>query len=133
MIARHNVRQYLQRIKDRFQDIKDLKSLELGNCDALVFRLRDGTVPKDLQGAFKRVLEEYDLLKDTEGNQRSLYSLRHTYATFQLLRREVPDLHLISKNMGTSIKMLEDHYSHLEVFHKTEILAGDADRLFRKS
>jgi integrase len=132
VIARHSVRQYLQRIKDRFPDLKDLKFSELGNVDAFVFRLRDGTIPKDLHGAFKRVLEECDLLKDADGNQRSLYSLRHTYATFQLLRREVPDLHLISKNMGTSIKMLEDHYSHLEVFHKADVLAGDTDRIARR-
>jgi integrase len=128
VIARHSVRQYLQRIKDRFSDLKDLKFTELGNVDAFVFRLRDGTIPKDFHGAFKRVLEECNLLKDADGNQRSLYSLRHTYATFQLLRRDVPDLHLISKNMGTSIKMLEDHYSHLEVFHKADVLAGDTDR-----
>ncbi|HMO02708.1 MAG TPA: hypothetical protein PKD37_07140 [Oligoflexia bacterium] len=34
---------------------------------------------------------------------------------------------MLAKNMGTSIAMLERHYSHLEVIHKAELLAGRAE------
>ncbi len=132
VIARHSTRKYLQRIKDRFPHLKDLPFDALGNVDEYVFRLRDGTMPKDFHGAFEIVLDEAGLLYDSAGNKRSLYSLRHTYATFQLLRTDHPDLHLISRNMGTSIAMLERHYSHLQVFHKAAILAGDDDSRRRK-
>ncbi len=72
---------------------------------------------------FKNMLIKAKLLDDVNGARRSLYSLRHTYATFQILYGKL-DLHTLSKNMGTSIAMLERHYSHLEVLHRAEALAG---------
>lgn len=72
------------------------------------------------------MLEKAELLMDVNGQSRSLYSLRHTYATFQILYGKI-DLHTLAKNMGTSIAMLERHYSHLEVIHKAELLAGRAE------
>lgn len=93
------------------------------DVDVPVFRLRDGSIPKDLHGAFEILLTEAGLLVDSNGNRRSLYSLRHTYATFQILYSGI-DLHTLAKNMGTSIGMLEKHYSHLEVLHRADALAG---------
>ena len=80
----------------------------------------------NLHGAFKIMLKNAELLDDVNGSRRSLYSLRHTYATFQILYSKI-DLHTLAKNMGTSIAMLERHYSHLEVIHKAELLAGRAE------
>jgi len=57
--------------------------------------------------------------------------LRHSYATFQILYGKI-DLHTLSKSMGTSIAMLEQHYSHLEVTRKAELLAGRAETTMRK-
>jgi integrase len=93
------------------------------DVDEPVFRCRDGSVPKDFHGAFRIMLEKAKLLNDVNGARRSLYSLRHTYATFQIIYNKL-DLHTIAKNMGTSIAMLERHYSHLEVLHRAEALAG---------
>jgi hypothetical protein len=73
------------------------------------------------------MLEKAELLNDVSGARRSLYSLRHTYATFQIIYNKL-DLHTLAKNMGTSIAMLERHYSHLEVLHRAEALAGRADQ-----
>ena len=42
---------------------------------------------------------------------RTLYSLRHTYATNELLAGT--DIHTLAKQMGTSVAMLEAHYSKL--------------------
>ena len=53
---------------------------------------------------------------------RTLYSLRHTYATFQIFNGV--DYHTLSKNLGTSIGMLEKHYSHLTPTLGANKLAG---------
>ena len=50
------------------------------------------------------------------------YSLRHTYATFQIFNGV--DYHTLSKNLGTSIGMLEKHYSHLTPTLGANKLAG---------
>ncbi len=98
------------------------------DVDEFVFRLCDGSRPTDLHGAFEILLTKAGLLCDANGRKRSLYSLRHTYATFQILCSKI-DLHLLSKNMGTSIAMLEKHYSHLDVLHRADILAGRSDQI----
>ena len=48
--------------------------------------------------------------KDAHGNKRTIYSLRHTYATFRL--QEGVHQFVLAKNMGTSVVMLEKHYGH---------------------
>ena len=126
IIARHNVRRYLNRLKDRFEHLKNKKLGEMKDVDEFIFRLRDGTFAKDLHGVFQIMIDKAGLLCDANGRKRSLYSLRHTYATFQILYSKI-DLHLLAKNMGTSIGMLEKHYSHLEVLHRADILAGRSD------
>lgn len=123
IVCRHSVRKYLERIKERFSHLKDRTLNQMLDVDEPVFRCRDGSVPKDWHGAFKIMLIKAGLLDDVNGNRRSLYSLRHTYATFQILYGKL-DLHTLAKNMGTSIAMLERHYSHLDVLHRAEALAG---------
>jgi hypothetical protein len=73
--------------------------------DEPVFRGRDGSVPKDWYGAFKNMLIKAKLLDDVNGVRRSLYSLRHTYAAFQILYVKLV-LHTLAKNMGTSIALI---------------------------
>jgi len=52
--------------------------------------------------------------------QRS--SLRHTYATLEMLRGEV-DIHTLSKQMGNSTAMIERHYSKLTATMAADRLA----------
>jgi integrase len=130
IVCRHSVRKYLVRIKDRFSHLKERQLGQMLDIDEPVFRCRDGSVPKDFHGAFRIMLEKAELLNDVSGARRSLYSLRHTYATFQIIYNKL-DLHTLAKNMGTSIAMLERHYSHLEVLHRAEALAGRADNARR--
>ena len=113
LIARHNVRRYLDRIKSRFEHVKP---------DDYVFRLRSGKRTYSMNATFEICLESAELLKDRHGANRTLYSLRHTYATFQILNGV--DYHALSKNMGTSIGMLEKHYSHLTPTLAANQLAG---------
>ena len=71
---------------------------------------------------FEICLKESGLLKDRHGSVRTLYSLRHTYATFHIFNGV--DYHTLSKNTGTSIGMLEKHYSHLTPTLAANQLAG---------
>ena len=73
--------------------------------------MEDGTQPYSLNGTFERLLRDCNLLKDVAGRNRSLYSLRHTYATFALA--EGVDIHTLARQMGTSTLMIERHYSKL--------------------
>jgi integrase len=52
------------------------------------------------------------LLKDRDGDRRSLYSLRHTYATLRLEKGDV-SIYDLSMNMGCKVKQIETHYSHV--------------------
>jgi hypothetical protein len=52
------------------------------------------------------------------------YSLRHTYATLALTHDQVP-IHTLAKQMGTSVLMIEKHYSHLKVVQAIDQLRGE--------
>jgi len=55
--------------------------------------------------SFKRLLTHCGLLKDTAGSDTTSYSLRHTYATLELLAGT--DIHTPAQQMGNSVLMLE--------------------------
>lgn len=123
VIANHDVRKTLENIKSRFSHLANRSINEMGDVDELIFRLPDGTQPHDWHGAFKLLLTRAGLLVDANGQNRSLYSLRHTHATF-MLEQQMIDLHTLAKNMGTSVGMLEQHYSHLDVIRCAKQLAS---------
>ena len=75
-----------------------------------------------MNATFQECLKNVGLLEDRHGAVRTLYSMRHTYATFQILNGV--DYHTLAKNMGTSIGMLERHYSHLTPTLAANQLAG---------
>ena len=58
---------------------------------------------------FDQLLDECELRQDEYENNRTLYSLRHTYATMRI--NEVP-IYQLAVNMGTSVEMIELYYSH---------------------
>jgi integrase len=64
---------------------------------------------------------------DADGKPRTVYSLRHTYATQRLLHGDLdyPDL---AKNMGTSVAQIERHYSHVTTLQKAAELTMDKRR-----
>ena len=57
------------------------------------------------------------------GQNRILYSFRHTYAKFALLNDGI-DIRTLAIQMGTSIAMIERHYSHLTPRLRKEMLTG---------
>jgi integrase len=100
-----------------------LEQLVAKKEDKLLFRMRDGNRPYDLVGAFADCLEAAGMSKgDQDGKSRSLYSLRHYYATQRVL--EGMSFGQLANQMGTSILMIERHYSHLKPLMIAEQLAG---------
>jgi integrase len=66
-------------------------------------------------------MKKSGLMKDAGGQNRTLYSLRHTYATLALA--DGIDIHTLAKQMGTSVVMIERHYSKLTAMMSAEKLA----------
>ena len=64
-------------------------------------------------------MRDSGLLKDADGHNSTLYSLRHTYATLELLRASA-DIQTLAKQMCNSASDIEKYYSKL-----TAIMAAD--------
>jgi integrase len=79
--------------------------------DDYVFAGHDGEPVENFNKSFAKILERLGLLNDRWGKRRTIYSLRHFYCT-QALLSGVP-IHILAKNMGTSIGYIEQHYSHV--------------------
>lgn len=79
--------------------------------DEHIFRLADGSRSKELSRNFDLALHNCNL-KMSQYGERSLYSLRHTYITWELVAQNVP-IDVIARQCGTGIQMIEQHYSHV--------------------
>lgn len=82
-----------------YQRVRDRKKLKPTD---LVF----GKVQRELLNA---ILQELNLKFDREGNERTAYSLRHTYICMRLM--EGADIYQVAKNCRTSVEMIEKHYA----------------------
>ena len=123
LIAKHECLDVLKRLQQNQPDIAHLSFDELidAQIDKNVFRFANGDEPFEMNKVFRRLLEEMNLLKGQAGTDRTLYSLRHTYATKELLNGT--NIHTLAKQMGTSVVMLERHYSKLTATMAAEELA----------
>lgn len=96
---------------------RDHRPLPFGNGWMGEEMVRPG--PRDLifgrtqRALFNQVLDELKLKKDRDGQQRTSYSLRHTYICMRLM--EGADIYQIAKNCRTSVEMIEKYYaSHIK-------------------
>jgi integrase len=98
-----------------------------------VFVLADGTSTKQLGKSFTQLLKSSGMETSSEG-KRSLYSLRHSYITWQL-KRKVP-AQVLAVQCGTSVQMLDRFYSHVVPEMFTGELSGiefsDAENKLKK-
>ena len=78
--------------------------------DGFVFCHPDGAPIHSFKKSFLALLTLAGVTHSPEGQTRTPYSLRHTYATHRL-NAGVQEYHL-AQNMGTSVAMLEQHYGH---------------------
>lgn len=124
LIAKHRAVDVLKRLHARQTDIASVafEDLFATRVPHKLFRISTGYQPVSLNGTFRRLMRDTELLKDDAGQTRTLYSLRHTYATLELLRNGT-DIHTLSKQMGNSAAMIEKHYSKLTATMAADKLA----------
>jgi integrase len=103
LVAASKVGTYLERIRAISRAASD---------DDAVFTTFQGAGSRTLyHNLMETLLIESGLLHSASGSRRSTYCFRHTYATFRLM--EGVDVYLLAKQMGTSVKMIEEHYGHI--------------------
>ncbi len=124
LIAKHRAVDVLKRLHNRQNDIKHISFDELlrTRVPHKLFRFSNGYQPPSLNGTFRRLMRDSELEKNSEGQTRTLYSLRHTYATLELLENGT-DIHTLAKQMGNSAVMIERHYSKLTATMAADKLA----------
>lgn len=115
LVAPPSVGEYLERIRTISKATEP---------DDPVFTTIEGKSANSLYKALIRdLLTESKLRDGPSGIPRSTYSFRHTYATFRL--SEGVDVYFLAQQMGTSVKMIEDHYGHVNaVKHADRVLHG---------
>lgn len=109
-------------IKNHFSRILELRRLDLKNplsdihdekevpLESFVFCGLNGKPILSFKKSFNSLIDKAGVAHDTFGQRRSIYSLRHTYATFRL--QEGVNQYTLARNMGTSVAMLELFYGH---------------------
>jgi integrase len=135
LIARQPTYDALVRIAKRNYPDKQLpvlnrlKHIAVAKNKDYVFRTSRGQdISASAQKMFESFLASSGLLMDAiTGQNRVFYSLRHTYATLSLTHDRVP-IHTLAKQMGTSVLMIERHYSHLDVVQAMDQLRGEESR-----
>ena len=127
IIARHELWPGLEKLRELQPAFVDLTLDQLieSKSNEYVFRMRTGERPYSFVNAFGDGIRAAGMLtngKDTQ--ERSLYSLRHYYATQRIL--EGYTYEELEAQMGTSADMLQKHYNHLSVLMIADRLAGKA-------
>ena len=126
LIAYHHTEDYLKRIAERDENLRDKSFDDIlkAKLDLPVFRLASGAETKSLNGSFRHLMRDSGLDKNKDvKSKRTLYSLRHFYAHKVLLEGRF-DVYTLATQMGTSVKMIEQHYGHLTATMRADVIAG---------
>ena len=115
LIAPTSVGEYLARVRGLSKATKP---------DDPVFTIINGKPAKWLYRDTVEELLKYTELRDgPSGIPRTTYCFRHTYATFRLSAGV--DVYILAQQMGTSVKMIEQHYGHVNTIkHADRVLTG---------
>jgi integrase len=98
-------------VKTYFDHIWELRCEELGkkpSKDDFIFCHKVGKPIQNFKKGYSALLDAAGVSLDDQGQKRSLYSLRHTYATFRL--HEGVNQYALARNMGTPVQMLETKF-----------------------
>ena len=122
LIAKNRVVKVLERVM-KWQELpySGLNAVIEAKVDRLIFRLPTGEQISNMENIFRNLMIRSNMRLDGSGQTRTLYSLRHTYATFALASGV--DIHTLARQMGTSVGMIERHYSKLTPMMNAEKLA----------
>lgn len=130
LVAPKSVGDYFERIREATRQYRRDPAGD-GEAPDVVFQPEDrvfttvtGEPAKSLyQAMIEDLLVEAKLREGASGVPRSTYCFRHTYATFRLA--EGVDVYFLAEQMGTSVKMIEEHYGHVNtVKHADLVLQG---------
>jgi integrase len=115
LIAPQSVGEYLERVRALSKATKP---------DDAVFTIINGKPAVWLYRDTVEELLKYANLRDgPSGIPRTTYCFRHTYATFRLSAGV--DVYILAQQMGTSVKMIEQHYGHVNTIkHADRVLMG---------
>ena len=130
LVARDSTTDYLDRLRKlnpHLSTYETLDSVIAAKLDEYVLVGRTGKVilTNSLAASFRQFLNETGLLMGADDKPRSLYSLRHTYATFALA--DGRNIHKLAVQMGTSVGMLEKYYSKVSARLNAKEHAGRKD------
>ena len=142
--VRHDAIRYFDRLRSMNAQYAKLSFNDFlkARFDSYVFRVEGKTrkgeiIHKDMTTAFGRMFTRYleriqlHIDKSTQ-KPRTLYSLRHMYATFALTYDRM-SVYTLAEHMGTSVKMIEDHYGQLLLKDKAAEIAGDKEFFLAKA
>ena len=124
-------------VRDYFDRIRGMREADIkrkAKSDDFVFCNREGKPIGSFKKGFQNLISKAGVEYDSHARRRTIYSLRHTYATFRL-REGTHHFHL-AQNMGTSVKMLEEYYGHVrsrDVAEELTRMSSQSKRRRRKS
>jgi integrase len=127
MTARHSVVRYLDRLRLLNPEWQEGSFEEFLNrrLTDYVFRIDGKDMTTKFGRMFKRLLDNLGLLIDPRtGKERTLYSLRHMYATHVLTKHRM-SIEELAEHMGTSVTMIQNHYNHIILRKAASRIAGD--------
>ena len=111
-----------------YKNIKEFSKYKADND--YFFSNYDGSPMKNWSKTYIKFLKEIGLYIDNDNEPRPPYSLRHYYATQRLL--DEVSIYDLAKNMGTSVKQIEQHYGHIKTVNKTKELIQKAKKSKRQ-
>ena len=107
VVSNKNTETYVKRLYDyRKKELGD----EPDSRECIICHL-DGNPVRSFRKGYDALLKSINLTNDSYGNYRTIYSLRHYFATMRLEEEVSP--YLLANNMGTSIEMLRKHYGQI--------------------
>jgi len=96
------------KLKPILNELKALRAEEPDTDEGRAFLFRRGWDPAH---TIRNLFKECGVLKGPDGQNRTAYSLRHTYITDRLVNGVAPID--IARNCGTSIVQIQRHYDHV--------------------
>lgn len=127
LIARNELWVVLEKLRALHDEFAEMTLDELieSKSERYVFRMRNGKRPYNFVNAFGDAIRAAGMLTNgRDSDERSLYSLRHYYATERLYENMTEEK--LATQMGTSPEMIRKHYGHIKTHMYAEELAGGA-------
>ena len=103
VVCQPNTERYFNRMQKRGHNLEP---------NDYIFCHEDGEPIEYVRG-FDIMLKDAGMTYDSQGKKRTIYSLRHTYATLRL--ENGTNVYWLKQNMGTSVNMIERHYGQTRV------------------